>query len=65
MLLRKVRSVLSGRCPLCGFREGSRSKRTPLDRWASFFRYYPLECRPCNVEFYSFVFKSLPNPSGR
>ncbi|MFM8552384.1 MAG: hypothetical protein ACKOCD_08790 [Nitrospiraceae bacterium] len=63
MLLRKMRSIISARCPICGFRKGIRSKRAPLDRWASVFRYYPLECRACNVQFRAFRFKSLASES--
>ncbi len=65
MLLRKIRSVLFGRCPLCGFRQGARFKRTPLDRWAGFFWFYPLECRVCNVKFHGFVFRSDSDSSGK
>lgn len=58
MLIRKIQSVLFAHCPICGFREGARTKRTSSDRWAGLFRIYPFECRTCNVKFHAFLFKS-------
>lgn len=63
MLLRKLQSILLGRCPVCGFREGARTRRTSSDRWAGLFRIYPFECRTCNVRFHAFLFKSADVPA--
>ncbi|MDE3118609.1 MAG: hypothetical protein KGL03_06280 [Nitrospirota bacterium] len=54
MLLRKMRSLVSARCPVCGYREGSRARQDSLDRWANLFRIYRFECRACNVQYHAF-----------
>jgi hypothetical protein len=65
MLLRKMQSIVSARCPVCGYREGSRAKRNPLDRWAGLLRIYRFECRACNVQFHAFAFKPSASQSAK
>lgn len=65
MLLRKMQSIVSARCPVCGYREGSRARRRPLDRWAGLLRIYRFECRACNVQFHAFALKPSASQSAK
>jgi hypothetical protein len=54
-MLRKLRSFMTGLCPVCGFRQGVPSQRFGSNGMLKLIRVYSLECPSCNLPFRALV----------